>query len=271
MGDGVSWSHGVGDSWGVRVLLYVGGGVPLGVAIVAAALLGRVGVLAARADRYGVVSAVAFVFLAGGVFARRGAVAGVTADVTPDLRVERLRVTWLVVASLAGAGLVVVAAWAGPVWFFGAVFAGIGLPLATAGLFTSEGRVDLDNRILYYDDAAFVLDELSNVRRFSIGNVVLLLCRFVPGTGRTPTLLVLPADVELDAREAFDRGAEADVDLGGVDRPTRVVTGLFAGLLASLAVASVAVLWATPLIAIYVGGSLGLLGVFVFVLGWVGP
>ena len=271
MSEGVSWSQGIDDSWGVRVLLYVGSGVPLGVAIVGAVLLGRIGVIAVQAGRYSVVAAVAFVFVAAAVLARRANPAAVTPAVTPDLSFEGFRFTWLVVAAVGGAGFVVVAAWAGSVWFFAAVFAGLGVPLAAAGLFTSEGEVDVENRILRYGDEAFLLDELTSVRRFSIGGSVLLWFRFHPGTGRTPTLLVVPADVAQRAREAFERGVEAEVEPGRIDHATRLLTALFALLLFSLAGVSVAVLRGTPLIAAYVAGSLGLLGVFVLILGRAGP
>jgi hypothetical protein len=271
MPDGVSWSQGIDDSWGVSVLVYVGGGVPLGVAVVAAVLLGRIGVIAVEAGRYSLVAAVAFVFVAAAVLARRANPSAVMPDATPDLSFEGFRFTWLVVAAVGGAGFVVLAAWAGSVWFFAAVFAGLGVPLAAAGLFTSEGEIDVDNRILRYGDEAFLLDELAAVRWFSIGHSVLLWCRFHPGTGRTPTLLVVPVDVAERSRETFDRGVEADVDPGRVDHATRLLGGLFAVLLLGLAGLSVAVLWATPMIAVYVGGSLGLLATFVFVLGRAGP
>jgi hypothetical protein len=270
MSDGVSWSQGVDDSWGVRVLLYVGGGVPLGVAIVAAVLLGRAGVLAIRTGRYSVAVAVIFVFAVAAVVSRRADPSLVSVEPTPELSFQTYRFTWLVVAAMAGAGFVVLAAWAGSVWFFAAVFAGLGVPLVTAGLFTSEGHIDRENRILHYGDEAFVLDELAAIREFSIGNSVLLWCRFVPGAGRTPTLLVVPADVLAEARGAIERGIEEDIDFGRVDHPTRVVSSLFAGLLFGLAALSVAVMWSAPLIAIYAGGSLGLLGVFVLILGRAG-
>jgi len=271
MPDGVSWSQGIDDSWGVRVLVYVGGGVPLGVAVIAVALLGRIGVIAVEAGRYSLVATIAFVFVAAAVLARRANPFVVMPDATPDLSFEGFRLTWLVVAAIGGAGFVVLAAWAGSVWFFAAVFAGLGVPLAAAGLFTSEGEIDVENRILRYGDEAFLLDELAAVRRFSIGNSVLLWCRFHAGTGRTPTLLVVPVEVAERSRETFDRGVEADVDPGRVDHATRLLSGVFAVLLFGLAGLSVVVLWATPLIAAYVGGSLGLLAAFVFVLGRAGP
>lgn len=264
MPDGVSWSQGIADSWGVRVLVYVGSGVPLGVAVVAVALLGRIGVVAVQAGRYSLVAAVAFVFLAATALARRAEPSDVMPDATTELSFERFRFTWLVVAAVAGAGFVVLSAWAGSVWFFAAVF-------VAAGLFTSEGEIDVENRILRYGDEAFLLDELAAVRRFSIGNSVLLWCRFHPGTGRTPALLVVPVDVAERSRETFDRGVEADVNPGRVDRATRLLAGLFAGLLLGLAGLSVVVLRDTPVIATYVGGSLGLLALFVFVLGRAGP
>lgn len=271
MPDGVSWSQGIDDSWGVRVLVYIGGGVPLGVAAVAVALLGRIGVIAVEAGRYSLVAAVAFVFAAAAVLARRSDPSVVMPDATPDLSFEGFRFTWLAVAAVGGAGFVVLAAWAGSVWFFAAVFAGLGVPLAAAGLFTSEGEIDVENRILRYGDEAFLLDELTAVHRFSIGGSVLLACRFHPGAGRTPTLLALPIDVAERSREAFDRGVEADVEPGRADRATRLLAELFAGLLLALAGLSVVVLRSTPLIAVYVGGSLGLLAAFVFVLGRAGP
>jgi hypothetical protein len=271
MSDGESWSQGIDDSWGVRVLVYVAGGVPLGVAVVAVALLGRIGMVAVRAGRYSLGAAVALVFLSAGVLTKRADPLFVAADATPDLSFESFRFTWLAVAAVGGAGFVVLAAWAGSVWFFAAVFAGLGMPLATAGLFTSEGEIDVENRILRYGDEAFVLDELVAVRRFSTGGSMLVWCRFHPGTGRTPTLLVLPSDVAKRARGAFDRGVEAEVEPGRVDHATRLLTGLFAGLLVALAVLSVIVLWGTSLIAAYVGGSLALLGLLVFVLGRAGP
>jgi hypothetical protein len=287
----VSWSHGPGDSRGIRLLLYVAVGVPLGLAALLLVLFGQVVLVGVRSGNLDVLGGGLALVVLGGLAVRRFVwVADDDTDEDPvveddveDVRTLRtdllgedgllaaLQPRGVALAAVAGAAALVLAASVGTPWLFAALVVGLVLPTVAVGLLTTEGELDVDDRRLRYGDAEIPLTALAAVHRLRLGSYAFCWCRFVAGSGRTPQLVVLPAAVDRSHADAFEAGVVSDHPLGQpTDDSIRLVAYMFGGLMASLGALSFALLAASGtsvLLAGYVGGALGLLGAFFAVVG----
>jgi hypothetical protein len=129
--------------------------------------------------------------------------------------VGELRPRWVVLASLVGA-LAIALSIQSEFGLYSVVAVGF-MPLLVIGLFSSEGAIDTETRTLRYGDSKEIeLDGLTGVKRLHVGETTLLWLSFP--RGRSPRLLVLPAETDRAARPVFEAAAAQPTEANDPNR-----------------------------------------------------
>lgn len=273
MAGGTEWSRGPTDSRTLRVLLHVAVGVPFGLGLLLVAL--ALGPAATDPTAAGLLAGGVLLLGAVAVGARRrgriGAAGSIPETLGAETPLSTVRPAWLLVATLGAAGVLAAASGLGVQWLLATALVGLLVPATAVGLLRTEGELDPEERSLRYGDDRVPLRSLSSIRGRIVGDSAFLWCTFVPGSERTPGLIVLPASVYRDHRTVFDAGvAASDEVLAAPDRPLRLVAYGFGSGMVLLGLLSGGVVYAggaSLVVGAFVGGSLALLGAFFLVLG----
>ena len=174
-----------------------------------------------------------------------------------------------IVAVLGGALLLLGLATAGVPFdgIFALVIIAIFSPVVV-NLFTTDGSIE-DNRLVC-NGTSVPLRQVTGVRALAIGNTVVYWISYAQGTGLfSPRVVTVPANQSAAVRSALERGLALDPVQPESDRVVQFIVGAMGLLFVS--VAGVAG-WAVddPVVGLYIGGVLGVIGILLCVAGWRG-
>jgi hypothetical protein len=207
----VSWSHTSENSRLLRTLAAVSvgvvGGFGLGIALGAVGLA----VLLVVEGRYALGVGVLLAFLVGLARTVPHLTATSPRKGAPALR--GLGRTSLAAASVGGLAFLVLGGLVVPYNLFSTlVVAVVVLPLALAGLLSSEGEIDADAGTVTYSSTAIDCSTLTGFRRWAVGGYVVYRLSYAEATATfgTPRSLVIPREADPAVRDALESGVEAD-------------------------------------------------------------
>ena len=183
------------------------------------------------------------------------------------------RIPWtkrsFVVAVLGGALLLLGLATAGVPFdgLFALVVGAIFSPVVVS-LFTTDGSIEDDR--LVCNGTSVPLRQVAGVRTLAVGTAVVYWISYARGTGfLAPRLITVPIQQSEAVRSELKYGEALDPEESKPDRVVQLILGVMGVLF--LSVAGVAG-WAVddPVVGLYIGGVLGVIGILLWIAGWRG-
>ena len=135
-------------------------------------------------------------------------------------------------------------------------------------LFTTTGSIE--DKHLICNGTTVPLAQITQIRSVHMGNAMVCWVTYARGTGLfTPRLLTIPTEIAPRVSRALKAGREVQAD---APRTNPIVRGIIvsAGLLfVGVALISLRII-DDPVVSLYFGGTLGLVGFFLCIAGWRG-